>query len=43
MYNTRVDMHPKPQSFGIWLRSHLAGLVAWVVIDAASKYIELGR
>ena len=26
-----------------WLRSHLAGLGAWVVIDAASKHIELGR
>ena len=50
MYNPRVDMRPKPQSFGIrieilntWLHSHLAGLGAWVVIDAASKHIELGR
>ena len=37
MYNHRVDMRPKPQSFGIrkgilhtWLRSHLVGLGAWV-------------
>ena len=50
MYNPRVDMRPKPQSFGIrkgilhtWLLSHLAGLWAWVLIDAASKHIELGR
>ena len=49
MYNPRVDMRPKPQSFGIrkgilhtWLRGHLAGLGAWVVMDAASKHIELG-
>ena len=50
MYNPRVDMRPKPQSLDIrkgilhtWLRSHLAGLGAWVVIYAASKHIELGR
>ena len=50
MYNPRVDMHPKPQNFGIrkgilhtWLHSHLAGQGARVVIDAASKPIELGR
>ena len=48
MYNPRVDMRPgvESHSFGIrkgilhtWLRSHLAGLRAWVAIDAASRPI----